>query len=188
MASLRFYKMATLPSTLQSNAFYLIQNGQYAEAYVTNLTGSPRAIGNSLMIGEIARNIVDEALSDLNALEIVADINERDELASSTNRNLVILVTDATGDPTVVSGAVMYAYNAATMTFTKLTEYDDVDAVIQWSNIQGRPTSSPAQLDLAVTLTHNHANKPTLDKISEDGEGLLFMGNPVQPRWSTNNW
>lgn len=188
MAALKFYKLATLPATLQANAFYLIQNGPYAEAYVTNLTGSPKAIGNSLMIGDIARTIIDEALSDLNALEIVADINERDALAASTNRNLVILVTDATGDPTVVSGAVMYAYNAATMTFTKLTEYDDVDALIQWNNIQGGPTSTPAQLDLAVTLTHNHANKPTLDKISEDGEGLLFMGNPIASRWSTTNW
>ena len=42
-----------------------------------------------------------------------------------------------------------------------------MDAVVQWSNINGRPTSSVAQIDSAVTNSHTHSNKAVLDATQE---------------------
>lgn len=188
MAQLRFRKVTTLPGTLDSDSFYFVQNGNYAEAYVTNSAGQAKAVGNSTMITAIANNLITSALADFNALEIVSNISARDSLAASAARNLMILVTDATGDPTVQSGAALYAYSETSTSFTKLSEYESMDVVIQWAAIQGKPTSSPAQIDNAVSLAHTHANKTTIDKFSEDGEGVLFNGSPIAARWVATDW
>ena len=42
-----------------------------------------------------------------------------------------------------------------------------MDAVIQWSNISGKPTSSTAQIDAAVANMHTHSNKAVLDGTQE---------------------
>jgi hypothetical protein len=40
---------------------------------------------------------------------------------------------------------------------------------LQWSDILGKPTSSVADIDDAVTKRHTHSNKTQLDLISENG-------------------
>ena len=51
-----------------------------------------------------------------------------------------------------------------------------MDVVLQWSNIQGRPSSDVASIDDAVNKRHSHTNKTQLDKISEDANGNLTYG------------
>lgn len=57
MSSLRFFKVTTLPNTLVANAFYYVQNGNYAEQYLTDLNGTPKKVGNTQMIQELTQNI-----------------------------------------------------------------------------------------------------------------------------------
>lgn len=57
MALVKFYKVASLPGTLEANAFYFVENNTYAEAYVTNASGVAKKIGNSDMINEITELI-----------------------------------------------------------------------------------------------------------------------------------
>ncbi len=181
-AKTKFFKVSTLPGTLEADAFYFVENGNYAESYVTNSAGVARMIGNSNMINAL----IDNKLAGLNALEIVADITARDALTLSANA--MVLVTDASGDSTVDSGAALYAYDKANDTFTKVSEYESMDVVVSWTNIQGRPTSTPSQIDQAVANSHTHANKTNLDKISEDADGeITYDGEPVR-RWDTTNW
>lgn len=196
MAQINFHKVATLPGVLQPNSLYFVENGTIAETYITNSVGVARSVGNSEMItsivtasvGSIVDDAVDGAIASLNAVEIVADIDARDALAASLSRNALIIVEDATADPTVDAGSAMYAYNHVTDTFSKLTEYESLDVVISWANISGRPASTPAQIDDAVEASHNHSNKSTLDKLGEDAEGLTFEGQGVNSRWATLNW
>lgn len=57
MAAVRFFKVTSLPTTLVPNAFYLVENGNYAEQYITNMNGVAKKVGNTTMIQEITQNI-----------------------------------------------------------------------------------------------------------------------------------
>lgn len=186
MAIVKFFKVTTLPVTLVADAFYYVENGTYAESYLTDNEGQARSIGNSAMINALAGAAITAALVDYNALQIADTIAARDLLPRG--RNFLVLVIDATADTTVTTGSALYAYRESDDSFLKVSEYESLDVVIQWANIQGKPTSSPAHIDEAVTLRHTHANKAQLDKIGEDAEGLTYDGQPVASRWATLNW
>lgn len=186
MARIRFNKVAQLPAQLQADSFYFVENGTYAESYVTNSAGVARAIGNTAMISALIASQVSAQLADFSSLQIVADIAARDALPKRAN--FLVLVVNATADATVKSGAAMYAYNKAAGAFSKVSEYESMDVILQWASIVGGPSSSPAQIDAAVAQSHTHANKATLDKVGEDADGLLFGGSSVDPRWATLNW
>src|SRR5690606_34947765 len=149
MALVKFYKVATLPGSLEPDSFYYVENGSYAESYLTNSTGVARSVGNTAMINALVAEALADWEGDANALDIVADITARDALTDGLTRNAMILVLDATGDPTVGSGAALYAYAAATETTYKVAEYESMDVALEWSSIQGRPSSTPAQIDTA---------------------------------------
>ena len=174
--ALKFYKVNTLPAPpLVGNAFYLVLNGNYCETYLTDVNGLPKHVGNSAMITEL----VASAFADYNAIEIVNNITERNALGATLMRNALILVIDATDDPTVTSGAAMYAYIEATGTYRKIYEMEGLDFTIYWDNIQGRPTSSPNDIDDAVNKRHMHANKLVLDGIGVNGTSLSYGGIDV---------
>ena len=55
--SVKFYKVTSLPATLVATAFYLVENGNYCEQYITNINGVAKKVGNTQMIQEITQNI-----------------------------------------------------------------------------------------------------------------------------------
>lgn len=185
MSQVNFYKTTSLPGTLVANSFYYVENGTYAESYVTDDAGQARMIGNSVMITAIAQALVNAANSA--KLHRVADIPARNALPATFTGNLMALVTDASADPTVTAGAALYFYEDATDTWTKVAEYESMDAIINWSDIVGRPSSTPAAIDAAVTNSHTHLNKPTLDQIGSINGRLAFNGQLVQ-RWEQTDW
>jgi hypothetical protein len=188
MATIQFHKVSSLPGTLAADSFYFVLNGTYAEGYLTNSAGEARSIGNSSMINAL----IAEALSSLPSsgapLLFVADIAARNALEEDLTQAVFVLVQDATGDPTVTAGAALYAWNPATTSWVKVAEYESMDVTLTWSAIQGRPASSPAQIDSAVAATHSHTNKATLDKFSEAGGLVRFDGSPIPAEWNGANW
>ncbi|MDT4835736.1 hypothetical protein FQZ97_694100 [compost metagenome] len=188
MALLKFFKVATLPGSLEADSFYYVENGSYAESYLTNSAGEARSIGNSAMINAL----ITEALSSLPSsgapVLFVADIAARDALEADLEQAVFVLVQDATDDPTVTAGAALYAWNPATSSWLKVAEYESMDVTLTWDAIQGRPTSTPAQIDTAVSQTHSHANKATLDKFSESGGLPRYNGAPIPQEWDVANW
>lgn len=184
MAVLNFYKVTSLPSTLEADSLYFVENNGYAESYLTNNAGLPRSIGNTDMINDL----IAEALGQFEAggVVIVADIAERDALSPAVNT--LVLVIDATGDPTVVVGAALYVYNVSAQEYIKVAEYESMDVTVQWASIQGRPTSTPSEIDQAVADSHTHANLATLDKISEESGIPKWEGGQWPHEWSTANW
>lgn len=188
MASLKFHKVTVLPGTLEADAFYFVENNGVAEGYLTDSAATAKAIGNSTLIQSIADQRVNAALADLNTVEIVADIAARDATIAAAERNLMILVLDASADATVDAGAALYAYRHSDQTTVKVCEYESMDVVVAWEDISGRPTSAPSLIDDAVTKRHSHTNKATLDKIGEAGGNLTFNGSAVSADWNTQNW
>lgn len=181
MAALNFYKVTSLPGTLQANSVYFVLNGAYAESYVTDSAGVGKAVGNTDMIEAIAG-----AAPAAANIEVVATIAERDAL--TLTQNTMVLVTNAVGDPTVASGAALYVWVQTSTAYTKIAEYESLDVVLQWANIQGKPTSSAAAIDTAVTNSHTHANKTSLDKIGESGGQLTYDGTLVATQWVATDW
>lgn len=188
MANVKFYKVATLPGTLEGDAFYYVQNGSYAESYLTNSSGVAKGCGNSAMINAL----IDAALADFtatgNAVEIVADIAARDVMIAAAENNLMILVIDASADATVDTGSALYAYAHNSTTTYKIAEYESMDVVVAWTSISGRPSSTAAQIDTAVSQAHSHSNKAVLDLLTAPSGTLLYNGAALTTDWATNNW
>jgi hypothetical protein len=57
MANVRFYKVTSLPVELVADSFYYVENGSYAEAYLTDENGVAKKIGNTIMIQEVTQVI-----------------------------------------------------------------------------------------------------------------------------------
>jgi hypothetical protein len=53
----KFFKVDVLPTLLVANAFYYIENGEYAEAYLTDSSGVAKKVGNSQMIEALTLDI-----------------------------------------------------------------------------------------------------------------------------------
>lgn len=182
MAALNFYKVTSLPGTLVANSVYFVENGDYAETYVTDTAGVAKGVGNSTMITAIAAG----GGSAASQVEVVANIAARDAL--TLTKNTMVLVISAVGDSTVASGSALYVWVQSTTSYSKIAEYESMDVVLQWANIQGKPTSSVANIDLAVTNSHTHSNKTALDKISEIGGALAYDGAVVATQWVSTDW
>jgi len=186
MAKVLFHKVASLPGTLEANSFYYVENGDYAESYITDDAGVAKAMGNSVMIQEIATEILSG-----NAFRIVADIAARDAIVTGSTP-FMVLVADVTADPTVDLGGALYAWEPGSPgSYLKVAEYESMDITLEWSDIQNGPSSTPAQIDAAVSASHTHSNKTDiLDNLSEDGDDLLtFNGELVGvTQWTTLDW
>lgn len=186
---INFNKVDTLPAVLQTDAFYFVDNGVYAESYLTDSTGTAKAIGNSAMINALVADALANWTGESSQVTIVANIAARDAAIASAETNLMLLVIDATGDSTVESGSALYAYDLATDTTYKIAEYESMDVILNWVDIVGGPTSTPVQIDDAVDQAHTHANKAVLDLIGEDAEeNLTFRGEAVKTQWETLGW
>ena len=102
--------------------------------------------------------------------------------------NAQVLVLDATADSTVTSGAATYVYRHSDTSWHKVSEAK----VWMWSDLEchpGAPSSTPAQIDAAVTNSHAHSNKTQLDNIGQDSDGnLTYGGNLPKIGWDTKAW
>lgn len=170
-------KLTAVPSLpCDPNAvFFVAPQGKpnYIEIYVSNNAGT--ALKRLLTDTDI-QGLIDASISGLaGEMPIVADIAARNALSPTSNTQ--VLVLDATGDPTVTSGAATYLYRVSTTSWIKLSEAESFDLVLEWVNIQGKPTSSPTAIDTAVSNSHTHTNKTQLDKIGENADGFFTYNN-----------
>jgi hypothetical protein len=80
----------------------------------------------------------------------------------------------------VASGAATYLYRVSTTSWIKLSEAESLDLILQWANIQGKPTSSPSAIDTAVSNSHTHnGNLTQLNKIGENVDALFTYNNAL---------
>lgn len=184
----KFYAVDALPPTLEADSFYYVANGTVAESYLTDKSGNAKSVGNSVMINQLVANALANWEGASSQVSIVADIAARDALILTLEKNAMILAVDATADPTVDVGSALYAFDFETDTTYKVAEYESMDLVIQWNEIQGRPSSTPTQIDDAVGKAHQHSNMTTLDKFSESSGELLFNGEGIATQWATKDW
>jgi hypothetical protein len=173
-------KLTAVPSLpCDPNAVFFVAptlKPNYIEIYVSNNAGT--ALKRLLTDADI-QALIDASISGLSGeMPIVADIAARNAL--SPTKNTQVLVLDATGDSTVASGAATYLYRVSTTSWIKLSEAESLDLILQWANIQGKPTSSPSAIDTAVGNSHVHnSNLTQLNKIGENADALFTYNNAL---------
>jgi hypothetical protein len=188
--TIKFAKVNVLPITFEPSTIYLVKDADeaFAKMFISNAAGTAvRRLPNRDDIQTMVNQVVNQAVAGTSHLYVVADIAGRDALTPTVVTQA--LVIDATGDTSVVSGAATYVFNPTDTSWTKISEHESMDFVLQWANIQGRPTSTAAEIDDAVSKRHSHANLVSLDKVGEDAGGLLqFNGDYVDPALRVAEW
>ncbi len=182
---LRFEKVAALPGVLTASTVYFVPDadGTHLVMYLTDSTGS--AAKKVPTMADIQAAVA--AAGGGNPTVIVADITARNALAPTQVET--VLVLDASADTTVNSGAATYIYDSATTTWYKISEAESMDVILQWANIVGGPTSTPAQIDQAVTDMHTHTNMTVLNALADNGAGFLEYNAAVIPTYlATESW
>jgi hypothetical protein len=84
----------------------------------------------------------------------VQTITERNGLSGLQDAQLVI-VRDASEDPTVTSGSALYSYNAATGIFDKVSEYESLDLTIKFEDIVGEVSGNTQLVNYITTNSEN---------------------------------
>lgn len=191
MATYQIYKELSLPAVLTPNSIYLIASAgssDHVEIYVTGLTSNVvRRVLNEADI----QAMINLTIAGANELFIVDDIAARDALNTPTPMTVAkfVFVLNATADTSVIAGGATYIWNPNLGIWSKVSEGESMDLILQWTNIQNRPLSSVAAIDDAVGKAHVHANTLLLDKIGEDVDGhLTYNGTLPVSRWETANW
>jgi len=188
MTTFSVYKETALPGTLQPNSVYFVAPAAHPdllEVYVTNADASTPH--RHVLNRDEVQAMIDASISASASLDIVSDITERDAL--SPTQAVYVYVVDASGDATVNSGGATYLYNPDTSSWIKTSEAESLDVTLNWSDIVGGPTSSPAQIDAAVSNSHTHANKTELDLIGQNIDGeMTYNGTQVKTEWSSTGW
>jgi len=102
---------------------------------------------------------------------VVSNIAERDEL--ETFEGLHALVLDATADTTVAEGGAEYVYSG--VNWVKIAELETIDALIDWANIQNKPSLATKFTDLSDTPSSLSGNGGKLLAVNAAGTGLEFI-------------
>lgn len=118
---------------------------------------------------------LERAVAGQTTTRIVQTVEERDALTGLVPGDQV-WVLDATADETVEKGGAKYLYMLDN-TWLKIAEAESMDIIFNWELLQDKPTSSVADIDLAVAQRHRHENMEVIAHLSDDGTGRLMYNN-----------
>jgi hypothetical protein len=182
---LKIRKVNTLPGTYDPSTLYMVKSAESGlfDLYVSTDDG---ASARHLISKPEITSMINTAIASFSTVQVVATIAARDALNPTTTTQ--VIVVDATGDATVASGTATYVYDLANTTWVKISESESMDVVLQWSNIQGKPSSAVADIEDAVDRRHSHANSSVLSGLSDIGGALAYGGAPVRAYLEEESW
>ena len=191
MANYEFktHRVTELPVVLEAYSVYYVapsETTDYVEIYVSSADGTTaRRVINENDV----KALISDELSSLNEIHVYETIQARND-AAITNSQFAYVV-DASGDDSVSAGGASYIYDTASEDWIKTSESESMDFVFNWDKIIGKPSSTAAAIDDAVSKAHTHVNKTSLDKIGQDVDGnLTYDGKTIAgtTQWTTTNW
>ena len=177
-------KVTSLPGVLAPSTLYFVSDADNADLMKVYLSDSTGTTVRHLPTKQEIDIAIAAAVSAASTMVRVATIAARDALTPAGN--MLVLVTDASADTTVTAGAASYFWDGAG--WTKVTEFESLDVVQSWANLQGKPTSSAAAIDTSVEQTHSHLNKSTLDLIEDNNGVLEYDGSPIATSYGEEDW
>lgn len=177
-------KVNVLPAVAsrQANTMYLVGDAGVADSLEIHMTSSDGAATLHVPTKTEISAMIGSQTASFNNVRVVPTYADMVGLVAE-NRSMVVMVLNATGDATVTVGGAAYILQATgtaqapTADFFKIYEFEALNEnfVLNWSAIVGRPTSSAAAIDDAVSKAHTHANLSTLDGLGTNGDGDLTL-------------
>lgn len=144
---------------------------ELAKKLNSDLLGKPNGVPTLGADGKIPSMQIPAGLKEI---QVVANIAERDAIPNRF-AGMTVLVLNASADPQVGTGSAEYRWTGSTWWRNTAT----TTVVLDWNNITGKPNATPANIDLAVSNSHVHANLLTLMGLGEDNGNLTYKGKPV---------
>ena len=134
---------------------------------IANQRGVANGVASLDENGKVPTNQIPSVFKEA---EVFADISERNTLTPFTGLHAFVL--DATDDSTVEAGGAEYIYDGTK--WVKVSELNDLDAIITWDNVTNKPDLVTTILDLTDTPTSftNQAGKVLL--VNSEETGLEF--------------
>lgn len=109
------------------------------DAIASKISASEKGVANGVATLDANGTVpLAQLPAGVKEVRCVANIAERNAI-TETFRGLSVFVEDATDDPTVSSGGAFYIFNGTS--WIKTAEAESLDVVLQWVNIQNKPTT-----------------------------------------------
>jgi len=138
-----------------------LTGGVTAQQHADDAVKHP-AFTNKAVLDTITQSMIN-AWNGKSTSKVVTTIAARNALTGMAAGDIAY-VTDATGDSTVDDGGATYIYSGSA--WVKIAEWESMDVVLAWANITGKPASTTANIDDAVSKKHTHTNQAQLDGIT----------------------
>lgn len=185
-ASFVIERVNALPSPLVSNTLYIERPIGSTEGILTFVGTDPSSVAKVFNRAESQIDI-GTAIAEAKSVFVFDNFSAL-QTAVKPKVNSVGYVKNAVDDPLVKTPSALYVYEVATGAWSLLPTGGAADS-IDWNKIIGRPVSTVAAIDAAVTASHAHANKATLDALGIDGQNRLTLsGTPVSPVTVKTDW
>jgi len=180
MSQLNFHRINSVPAVLQNGSVYFKKkDASKADLFITGSDGTRYDVVNDALIDDR----IQLALANVNQVEYAADIATRDALNLSSNA--IAFVQDASADSHVNAGSAFYFYEKGSSTWFMISEFESMNLSLTWDAIQGKPNSSPAEIDTTVQQSHTHNNSSVLSELGEDNAtGHLTYKGSLLNTWS----
>jgi len=198
---LRMKTVSALPAAIDRTplTLYMVKNGTRLDTYFTSATSELfTGMAYNEMYAAIMTDVntaIGTALTTATELNVVADLTALAaySTASGATSTLIAMVVNprvgaanvnttalTSGDMSVTSGSATYIWDSGIATWFKISEQESMDLVLSWDNLQGKPTSTVALIDQAVTDSHTHANMHIINLFGIDTDGaLMYNGNKL---------
>lgn len=111
-----------------------------------------------------------------------ADIPDMLANGATVKEGTLVMVLDASADPSVTSGWAIYRRkpnepNYQTLDgWTKVGNAEALDLNLDWDSIPGKPNATPAEIDAMVEDAHSHSNLDTVNSLTESNGHLAYKG------------
>ena len=124
--------------------------------------------------GYIPEDLIDESI-----YLIRREFNTVTEMLNSTTveKGSLVMVLDASDDPTVNSNWAIYRKKLVANNYTVLTgwekvaEKESVDISLAWIDMENHPNSTPEAIDTMVNNNHTHPNLSVQEDFNQDLDG-----------------
>ena len=167
------FVLDTLPGTLVANGLYFVKDPINSDRMELHVADKNALATRRVPTMQDIEDEIQAAIANVSSVDYQADIAARD--AQSYGANSLVYVVDSTADTNVDTGGALYFYTKSNDTFTKVAEFESMDLVITWATLDGKPTSSVASIDDAVTKRHLHSNLADLEDLAITAEGALSV-------------
>lgn len=142
---------------------------EFANVLSKELLNKPNGVASLDSNGKIPLLMLPETLKEI---RVVENITKRNEL--TVFEGMKVLVLDAFDD--------IKEHKPREYTWTGSKWFGntiDTNLILDWSNIKGKPNSTPLDIDKSVKNMHEHLNLSVLQDLGNDNGNLTFKDKPV---------